>query len=223
MTSSLVVLTFNEVDGMRQVMPQVDHTWVEEIVIVDGGSTDGTLEEAQRQGLRAVIQEKPGRGEAFRVGLRHSTGDIIVYFSPDGNERPGDIPILLGKMGEGYDMVIASRFGKDSRSEDATWITRLGNWAFTTGVNLFFGAHVTDAVNGLRAVTRPCMEDLATTAVHFEIEMEMTIRAAKKGYRIGEIPTVEPPRVGGKPKLNKIVDGLRYSRFFLGQVLSGRR
>lgn len=219
LSSSLIVLTLNEIDGMRLVMPQVDRSWVDEILIVDGGSTDGTVEEAGRLGLRVVRQARRGRGEAFREGLQHSVGDVLVYFSPDGNERAEDIPLLLTKVAEGYDMVIASRFGKGSRSDDAGWITRLGNWAFTAAVNLFFGAHVTDAVNGLRAVTRACMEDLKTTAVHFEIEMEMTILASKKGYRIAEIPTVEPPRVGGKPKLHKVVEGLRFVRFFSRQVL----
>ena len=214
-TVSLIVLTLNEIDGMKTIMPQVDQGCVNEILVVDGGSTDGTVEEAKHQGLQVIRQEHPGRGEAFREGLRHTKGDILVFFSPDGNEDPQDIPVLVNKLTEGFDMVIASRFGPGFHSDDAGLVTRLGNRAFTIAINRLFGARVSDAVNGFRAITRDCMEALKTRAVHFEIEIEMTMKASRKGYSIGEIPTIERRRIGGRPKLNKVVDGIRYTRFVL--------
>ena len=215
MTTSIVVLTYNEIEGMKKIMPLVDKNWADEIVVVDGGSTDGTIEEAKNQGFKVVIQEKPGRGEAFRVGLNNTEGDIIVYFSPDGNEVPEDIPNLINKQKEGYDQVIASRFSPGSISYDATLIRRLGNNFFTLLINFIFKAGVDDAVNGFRLITRKCMIDLDTKAKYFEIEIEMTIKAAKKGYKTAEIETVEPKRLAGVAKLNTVIDGLRYLKLVI--------
>ena len=81
---------------------------------------------------------------------------------------------------------------------------------FTWIINKIFGSNVDDAVNGYRLITRACMEDLNTRAMNFEIEIEMTIRAAKKGYKIAEIPTVEPMWTSGNAKLNTVIDGTKY-------------
>ena len=219
MSVSLIILTLNEIDGLKTMMPRIKKEWVDEIVVVDGRSTDGTIEEAKKQGYKVVVQEITGRGEGFRTGLNNSNGNIIIYFSPDGNEIPEDIPNLLKKQKEGYDQVIASRFSIDSVSHDATFIRRLGNNMFTWIINKIFGSNVDDAVNGYRLITRECMEDLATRAKNFEIEIEMTIRATKKGYKIAEIPTVEPKRTSGTAKLNTVIDGLKYVKLILRETI----
>ena len=135
MSVSLIVLTLNELDGIKTMLPRIKKEWVDEIVIVDGGSTDGTIEYAKKENYKVVVQDRNGRGEGFRVGLNNSIGDTLIYFSPDGNEIPEDIPNLLKKQKEGYDQVIASRFSKDSVSHDATFIRRLGNNMFTWIIN----------------------------------------------------------------------------------------
>ena len=219
MSVSLIVLTLNELDGIKTMLPRIKKEWVDEIVIVDGGSTDGTIEYAKKENYKVVVQDRNGRGEGFRVGLNNSIGDTLIYFSPDGNEIPEDIPNLLKKQKEGYDQVIASRFSKDSVSHDATFIRRLGNNMFTWIINKIFGSNVDDAVNGYRLITRACMEDLNTRAMNFEIEIEMTIRAAKKGYKIAEIPTVEPKRASGNAKLNTVIDGTKYVILIIRETL----
>jgi len=219
---SIVMMSLNEVEGLKKVVPRINRAWADEIILVDGGSTDGTLEEARKQGIRVVGQEIRGRGEAYRVGLRNTTGDIVVYFSPDGNERPEDIPNLVAEIRKGNDMVIASRFLWNSKSYDATPIRRFGNHMFTFLVNLLFRTKVTDCINGLRAITRECMEDIDTRYRDFQIEMEMTVRAAKKGYHIGEIPTIEGVRVGGKGKLKTWRDGWRYTLCLLKELFIRR-
>ena len=220
MKISLIVLTYNEIEGFKSIMPSVDKNWIDEILVVDGGSTDGTIKEAERQGYKVIVQQNPGRGEAFRVGLNNSLGDIIIYFSPDGNEKPEDIPKLIAKQKDGYDQVIASRFSPASISYDATLVRRIGNNAFTFIINKLFKTKVDDAVNGFRLITRKCMLDLNTKAKYFEIEIEMTIKAAKKGYNTGEISTIEPKRIGGVAKLNTVVDGLRYLKLIFREYFN---
>ena len=210
MKTSLIVLTLNEADGFRKVMPKVNPKWVDEILVVDGGSTDGTPELARKMGYKVVSQKNRGRGEAFRLGLEKSKGGLLIYFSPDGNEDPKDIPLLVKKAKEGWDMVIASRFGRGSKSYDATLVRRIGNNFFTGLINVLFGLRLSDAVNGFRAITRDAMESIKTDAVYFDIEIQMTMRCARKGYRISEIPTIEYERAFGKGKLSTITDGSRY-------------
>ena len=222
MKKSLIILTNNEEEGLRKMIPRLKKEWVDEIVVVDWNSKDKTLDIAKKAGYKVVEQRKSGRGVGFRDGLNHSKYDILIYFSPDGNEIPEDIPKLIKKIEEGCDMVIASRFAEKSKSDDATFIRRFGNNMFTFLINLFFKTNVTDAVNGYRAITRKCMEDLNTTALHFDIEIQMTIRSAKKGYKICEIPTFEPERIDGRGRLNTVVDGSRYFRLIFKELFLGK-
>ncbi len=215
---SLIVLTYNEREGMEKIMPHVRKSWVDEIIVVDNDSEDGTAEIAKKMGLKVVQQKNNGRGHAFRIGMEYAKGDILVYFSPDGNEVPEDIPKLIKKINQGYDMVIASRFSKFSKSKDATLIRRIGNNTFTGIINLLFGIKLTDAVNGFRAIRKEVMQKINTDARYFDIEIQMSIRCGKNGYKIAEIPTVEPERVGGKAKLNTIVDGWKYVLLILREL-----
>lgn len=217
---SLILLTWNEAEGVKRIVPRISRRWVDEIICVDGGSTDGTVEWFKKHKIPVYFQRKRGRAEAFRVGLAKASGDTLLYFSPDGNEDPADIPKVINKMKEGHDLVIASRFSKLSKSDDATFVRRFGNIFFTKLVNLFWNAGVTDAINGFRAVKKSCLRDLGVDAKRFEVEIEMTIRAAKKGYKIDEIPTYEKPRVSGKSKLNTFRDGWIYLKTILRELRS---
>ena len=219
MKTTLIVLTLNEIEGVKSIMPRIDRNICDEIIVVDGGSSDGTIEYLTSNGFKVIGQREKGRGNAFRVGMENAKGDILVFFSPDGNEVPDDIPKLISKIKEGYDMVIASRFSKQSESHDATLIRRFGNWYFTKLVNIFWKANVTDAVNGFRAIKKKCMQKLDLKAIYFEIELEMTIKSAKKGYKITEIPTIEPQRIGGKGKLSTIRDGYIYMKLVIKELL----
>ena len=86
MKVTLFVPVRNEITGIRQIMPKIRREWVDEILVVDGGSTDGTLEFLRSEGLRVVVQEERGRGVAFRIGVREARGEHVVFYSLDGNE-----------------------------------------------------------------------------------------------------------------------------------------
>ncbi|HXD97377.1 MAG TPA: glycosyltransferase family 2 protein [Candidatus Acidoferrum sp.] len=214
---TLVVLTLNEIDGVTDVFPKLPMHCLDEVLVVDGGSTDGTLEFFESRGVRVIRQERRGRGEAFRLAVQRARNDWLIFFSPDGNEDPDDIPKLIDGLAAGYDMVIASRFMRGARSEDDDKFLlgsrRLGNLLFTWLANVLCRArtHISDTINGYRAITRAAFVRLAPDAEGYAIELQMSIRALQLGLRVLEIPTQESPRIGrGVSKLNAIPVGLKF-------------
>lgn len=210
--ASLVLLTLNEIEGCRAILSSIPFDCVQEVLVVDGGSTDGTREFLEAQGLRVVGQSRRGRGEAFRVGARETSQPYLCYFSPDGNENPGDILRLLALLDEGFDLAIASRFMPGSRNEeDVHWFRprAWANRAFTWVANFLFnrGPYVTDTINGYRAITRAAFDGLRLTECGFPIEYQMSIRAMKKRMKIVEVPTREGDRVGGESKAHSLPVG----------------
>jgi len=211
MSTAVIVLTLDEIDGVKAIMPRIKKEWAEEIVFVDGGSTDGTIEEANRLGFRVINQHNRGEGNACRIGMEKTNTDYVMFFSPDGNDVPEDIPKLIKKIEEGYDIVHISRFGKKSINEDAGPIDRFGNNMFTFLVNVFFGGYFTDALNGFRIIKKKVMLDFKTDAQYLNIEQQICIRASKKGNSIYEIEGKEPKRIGGKRKMRPIEVGAQLS------------
>ena len=115
MTVDLLVMTLNEVDGIKKIMPKVKKEWVDRIIIVDGGSTDGTIEEARKMGFEVLVQKEKGHGNGFLMGANASNADYIIMWGPDGNFEPEEIPKFAELAKEGYyDQVIISRFAKTS-------------------------------------------------------------------------------------------------------------
>ena len=223
MKRTLILLTLNEIEGARQVVPKIDKEVADEIIAVDGGSTDGTVEAMAAQGLKVISQKNRGRGEAFRIAVENSHGDQIVFFSPDGNEDPADISKLFASLDAGAEMVIASRFLPGSRNEeDDAWIPsrKIANRAFTMTANILWNRKkfVTDTINGFRGLTRETFRKINPLSTGFTIEYELTIRAMKTGVKIVEIPTIEGARVGGETKAPSIRTGFRFLNFLITEL-----
>ena len=213
MTSTLLVLTLNEIAGMKAIMPQIERSWCDQIIILDGGSTDGTIEWAQDNGYEVYVQKQKGIRYAYFEVFPLIKGDIIVTFSPDGNSLPNAIPALIAEVERGADLVIGSRYLPGAGSKDDDVLTAFGNWLFTKTVNLLYRAHYTDVMVILRAYRKSLInqldllnegaytlpETLFSTIISWE--PLMSVRAAKAGKRIREIPAAEPPRIGGERKL----------------------
>src|SRR3989338_6666901 len=160
MKTTLLVMTLNEINGMKAIMPRVKREWCDQIIIVDGGSTDGTIEWARGQGYFVYVQKQKKFRHAYTEVLPYIEGDVVITFSPDGNSIPELIPELIDKMKEGYDMVIASRYLGGAKSEDDDIITAFGNWLFTKTVNILHGGHYTDAMVIFRAYKTKLVYDL---------------------------------------------------------------
>jgi glycosyltransferase involved in cell wall biosynthesis len=207
---SLVIPVRNEARNIAWVLEQIADD-VNEVILVDGNSTDATVITARscRPDIRVVPQEGTGKGSALRTGFLAATGDIIVMMDADGSMTPHEIRHHLHFLTNGYDFVKGSRFIAGGGSLDITAFRRLGNRFLLSVFNTLFDADLTDLCYGYCAFHRRYLELLALSATGFEIEAEMVARAMQAGLRIAEVPSVEMPRRTGKSSLHSIRDGIR--------------
>lgn len=234
LTVTLLIPTLNEIDGMKSIMPQVQRRWVDQILILDGGSTDGTIDWARAHGYDVHVQRQPGIRQGYGEVLDRIEGDAILTFSPDGNSIPALIPDLVAKLNEGYDMVIASRYRKPARSDDDDLLTAFGNWFFTRTVNLLHGGRYTDAMVIFRAYRKQLVYDLELDqdqwyrvpewlfGCRISWEPLLSVRAARRRLRVAEIAGSEPPRIGGERKLRVWRWGASYLYQFYRDALLWR-
>lgn len=224
--TTLVILTRNEIEGFKSLVRKIPFEGVDEFFAVDYKSTDGTVEFFEKHQIPVIKQQKPGRGEAFSIAAKHAKGKYLIFFSPDGNENPADIPNLINSLKKGNDLVIASRFMKQSRNEEDDQFLKPRKWAnqiFTLLVKIIWGGNVTDAINGYRAIAKTTFEKLGLDATGFVIEYQMTIRALKLNVKISEVPTIEGDRIGGESTSSAIPTGLKFIYYFLREIIIGKK
>ena len=209
MKVSIAVFALNEIDGMKVIMPRIKREWYDQLIIVDGNSTDGTIEYAKEYGYDLCVQKEKGAAAAFREAMKRLTGDIVIFFSPDGNSIPEMIPPLIEKMKEGYDMVIVSRYLDGAKSYDDDIVTAFGNKMFTRLISLLFGYKITDSLVMYRAFRREVVVKLDINTKYASWGTQILTRLIKRNLKVGEIPGDEPPRIGGVRKMSPIKNGLQ--------------
>ncbi len=222
MKVSLIIFSLNEIDGMKVIMPRIKREWYDEMIIVDGGSKDGTIEYAKKNNYPIFVQKQKGAGAAFREAMEKVDGDIVIVFSPDGNSVPEKIPELVEKAKEGYDIVIASRYLDGAKSYDDDVVTAFGNWFFTHLMNLMFGSKITDVFVMFRAYKRESINKLDVDVNNCAWGSLILIRAIKRKYKITEIPADEPPRIGGERKMSPIKNGIHELTAFIKEFIKGK-
>ncbi len=223
---SLVVPTLNEAQNLREVLPTLPD--VHEVILVDGGSMDGTVETAREilPGVITVTQTRRGKGNALAAGFARVTGDLVVMFDADGSADAEEIPVFVEALLEGADFAKGSRFRPGGGSADITGVRRLGNRFLHTWMNVAFRTRFTDLCYGYNAfwadliplLDLPDPELVAPAGAPmlwgdgFEIETVINCRFAAAGLTITEVPSVEKARIHGESNLRVVSDGLRVLR-----------
>ncbi|MBE3558224.1 MAG: glycosyltransferase family 2 protein [Ktedonobacteraceae bacterium] len=218
---SLVIPAKNEAENLRHVLPAIPPL-VDEVILVDGHSTDDTINVARQilPSVRIVEQQGHGKGDALSAGFAASTGDIIVMLDADGSTDPAEIPRFVESLLAGNDFVKGSRFLKGGKSYDITLLRRLGNAVLLATVNLLFPAHCTDLCYGYTAFWRRCLDQVDISCNGFEVETLMYLRMRKAGLKITEVPSVEHKRIHGASNLNTFRDGWRVLRTIFAERFS---
>jgi phosphoheptose isomerase len=210
---SVIVPTLNEEGNLPHVLPRIP-AFVDEVVLVDGHSVDGTVQAARDllPDIRVVMQEGAGKGAALRTGFAAATGDILVMLDADGSTDPGEIPYFVHVLLAGADFAKGSRFLHGAGTSDMPFHRRWGNAAFVHMVRGLYGGQYTDLCYGYNAFWRRVLPMLDLDGDGFEIETMMNIRALRAGLRIVEVPSFEDRRVMGVGRLRTIPDGWRVLR-----------
>ncbi|OGW95544.1 MAG: hypothetical protein A2Y04_02105 [Omnitrophica WOR_2 bacterium GWC2_45_7] len=231
MKIGFVILSFNEVDGLTHYLPSIARMVNEtplNIFAVDGGSKDGSVQLYQKYKIPYYIQEKKGRGEAFKLAFEKCADDALIFFSPDGNEDIADVPKFCARLSEGADMIIASRMRKGAQNEEDHLIFKWRKWVnqtFTLIANILWnrsGRYVTDSINGFRAIRRDAWAKLRMTAGDYTVEYQSTIRAFKLHLKIMEFPTIERQRLGGESNAKSLPTGIRFLKLLLQEIRLGK-
>ena len=213
-----VICTLNEEatlpDVIRAVKPHVD-----EVLVMDGHSTDRTREIAVELGARVALDSGKGKGAAIRQAIDTAESDVLVFIDADGSHEAGDIPKLVRPIVEGRaDVVIGCRMrgGSDELAGDWSGFIRLtGQNLLLLLVNWRLGTHLTDMQNGFRAVRTAAVQALGLRENITTIEQEMTIKALKAGLRVANVPSHEYRRKSGYSR----IPVLRWSARYVWTVL----
>lgn len=198
--TSVIICTFNEAKNLSRVLPKVPD-WVNEVLLVDGHSTDNTVEVAKRLRPDIRIVYDPGNGKdiALRCGVERARGDIIITLDADGSTNPQEIPEFIQPLLQGYDLAKGSRFRK-ARPLKMPWFRRFGNKILVMEANLLFGTRFTDLCSGYNAFWKKAWENIDLSGP-FAYEPIIVLRAKKAALKIVEVPHEDTGRIYGSSKL----------------------
>ena len=217
---SVVIPTTNESSNLPHVLVEIPDE-VHEVILVDGHSSDPTVEVARalRPDIQVIHQNGMGKGSALMQGFARARGDIVVMLDADGSTSPKEIPRFIHALQSGADFAKGSRFLPGGGSADITALRRLGNRALTGLVNALFGTRYTDLCYGYNAFWRRCLPLLQVDCNGFEVETLINIRSARSGLTVVEVPSYESTRLHGTSGLRVIRDGWRVLRTIVHERL----
>jgi glycosyltransferase involved in cell wall biosynthesis len=217
---SVVIPTLNEALNLPHVLCDLP-SCVDEVVIVDGLSTDGTPEVASEMlpDAKVVYQAKRGKGEALRCGFDTASGDILVMMDADGSADPSEIPAFVEALLSGADFAKGTRFHPDGGSSDITRLRAAGNRILSGSVNLLFKTDYSDLCYGYNAFWRHCLPAMSVDCAGFEVETLINIRIARAGLVVREVPSFERSRIHGQSNLRTFRDGGRVMRTIVRERL----
>lgn len=220
---SVVIPVLNEAANLPQVFRSLPE-WVDEVILVDGGSTDGTTAVARRllPDAKVITQPGAGKGDALLAGFAVCAGDIIVTLDGDGSTDGREIIRFVSALAAGADFAKGSRFANGGGSADLTFTRRLGNRLLGILVNRMFGTRFSDLCYGYNAFWSRHLPVLAIDCAGFEVEALMHIRAAVADLNIQEVPSFEYARIHGRSNLRVVRDGCRILALIVRERLTSR-
>jgi glycosyltransferase involved in cell wall biosynthesis len=202
-----IIPALNEEESIGQVLAAIPAGVVDEILVVDGGSSDSTVAVAQAGGARVIHEPRRGYGRACAAGVTAARGDIVLFLDADGADDPTHIPDLLAPLLRGRaDMVLGSRLAGRIEPGAMPHHQRFGNQLAAWLIRRLYGLELTD-LGPFRAVGRQSLLALEMEDMGYGWPTEMIVKAARKGWEVVEIPVRYRPRIGGRSKISGTVRG----------------
>jgi glycosyltransferase involved in cell wall biosynthesis len=208
MKISVVIPTFNEAPAIAEVIGAVPQNKIQEIIVVDNGSTDGTAEQAAAAGARVIHEPCKGYGSACLSGAKAArNSDIIVFLDGDRSDDPAQLEIIAAPVIQGQaDLVIGSRIGGKLEKGSMPLHAKAGNRIIVFLLRLLYGVRITD-IGSFRAIRSRVLLDLHMQQMTYGWPVEMVVKAARKGLRIQSVPIRYRKRIG----VSKVTGSLRGS------------
>jgi len=205
---SIILPAKEEAENLKSLLPQLIKTQpTAEIIVVNDGSRDNTIEICKELGVRAISHPySMGNGAAIKTGARHATGDTLLFMDADGQHRFEDIPRLLEKLDQGYDMVVGAR----QRDTHATFFRRIANLTYNRLASLMTGHEIEDLTSGFRAArARHFRKFLYLLPNGFSYPTTSTMAFLRSGLPVTYVP-IRAEKRGGKSHIRIVKDGVRF-------------
>ena len=224
MKIALCFITWNEIDGVKHDIPLINRTMFEQIYCIDGGSTDGTVEFLESQGIPVYKQTAKGLNQACIDGCNRCECDAFVFFHPKGTIPVEDTYKFREFFEQGYEFVVASRMMKESLNEEDSQVFKPRKW-FVLGLGfmakLFFkreGNTIWDTLHGFRGMTVAAFKKLKISNFPVSIDIEMVCRSYKFKIKRIEFPTKESPRIAGETHFKAWPTGKKILKYFIWEI-----
>ncbi len=215
---SVVIPTLNEAGNIREALATIEKavTYPKEIIVVDGNSTDGTLDIVKEANCRLIIEPRRGYGIALRSGMKQAKGNVIIMVDGDGTYEFRHIDRLVDTMvKKNAAMVLATRMYDPNKAMGM--VNFVANKVITFFYDLFFAQYLSDTQSGFRAISRAAFEKVKLKEDDMSFATEMLVVFAKESFKMVEVPTTYKARKYGKPKMRRIKSGVEiFTTMFRG-------
>lgn len=218
----MIVPAWNEADALRRLLPEIPPGIIDELIVVDGGSTDDTAEIARQCGARVVMQTERGYGNACMTGVIAATSDVLVFLDGDYADDPRDLPrVLEPLLANRADLVVGTRNGPGSESGALPRHQRLGNHLFVVLLRILYKVRLSD-IGSFRAIRRDSLLDLDMQQMTYGWPVEMIVRASQSGLRIEGVPIRYRRRIGDSKVGGTLRGSVKAAWRMLAVILSSR-
>ena len=217
---SVVIPTLNETGNIREALETLDRelAYPKEIIVVDGNSTDGTIDIVKKTNARLIIEPRRGYGVALRVGMKAAKGDVVVMVDGDGTYEVKHVNRLVQRMLDtDAEMCLATRMYDPDKAMGL--MNFVGNKIITFCFNMLYKQNFSDTQSGFRAISHAAIEKVDFKETDMPFATEMLIKFSRRGFKMVEVPSSYKVRKYGKTKLKPFNSGIA----ILATILKGLR